>query len=504
MRDKLFREGLVIGIIILFVGASVASSVDDYVEKNEKLNSDIITFTTIDDTFIDQPAGPDLPRGDYDYMIVENAYGSTSGWEIDALVKFDLSAIPNNTTISSAKFCLYYYSWYANNPAGRSLNLYRIINSWNEETACWNLQPSYASQPCANSSVPSSTGMWMEWDVTNEVQNIINGQEDFYGWKIVDENYWGWFDIPQMFFRTKEFDYNFRPYIEIQGDNLPNIPPFEPSDPNPEDGAILVNSDTILSWNCGDPNGDPLTYDVYFGDTTSPLKVVSNQSDMTYDPLTLEYATTYYWNIVAWDNQNVSTSGLLWEFTTEYPQKLTFCPTDDTFIDQPVGPDLPRGDYDYMIVENKYGGDGSFYEIDVLIKFDVSSIPTNATISLVILKLYYYMWYANNPSGRDLYLYRITNNWNEETVTWNTQPSYTSQSSASSSVPLSTGMWIEWDVTEDVQDFIDGLQVNCGWTTGDGLIFHRHFSVLRNLVTLLAHVLKFMGATFPISPLMLL
>jgi hypothetical protein len=466
-KNYLIKRIVVVGIIILFFGVSVVSGIYNTVEKTEKLNIDIITFTTIDDTFIDQPAGPNLPRGDYEYMIVENAYGASSGWEIDALVKFDLSAFPNNTTISSAKFYLYYYSWYANNPAGRPLNLYRIISSWDEETACWNLQPSYASQPCANSPVPSSTGIWMEWNVTNEVQNIINGQEDFYGWKIVDDNYWGWYDIPQAFFRTKEFDYNFRPYLEIQGDNLPNIPPFEPSDPDPEDGAILVNTDTILSWNCDDPNGDPLTYDVYFGNTTSPSKIVSNQSDTVYNPGTLDYGTTYYWKIVAWDNLNVSTSGPLWEFTTEYPQKLTFHPTDDTFIDQPAGPDLPRGDYEYMIVENKYGADGSFYEIDVLIKFNVSPIPTNATISLVKLKLYYYMWYANNPSGRDLNLYRITNNWNEETVTWNTQPSYASQPSASSSVPLSTDIWMEWDVTKDVQDFIDGLQVNCGWKVTD-------------------------------------
>lgn len=215
MRNSWYKKGLVVGVIFLFIGTNVVSSVDNYVEKNEKLNRDIITLISIDDTFIDQPAGPSLPRGDYDYMIVENAYGASSGWEIDVLVNFDLSAIPNNAIISSAKFYMYYYFWYANYPGGRDLNLYRIISNWDEESACWNLQPSYASQSCANSPVPLSVDRWMEWDVTNELQNIINGQEDFYGWKIVDDNYWGMSNIPQVFFRTKESESNFRPYLEI-------------------------------------------------------------------------------------------------------------------------------------------------------------------------------------------------------------------------------------------------------------------------------------------------
>ena len=95
-----------------------------------------------------------------------------------------------------------------------------------------------------------------------------------------------------------------------------NQPPNAPSNPNPLDGAIDVTVNADLSWTGGDPNGDPVTYDVYFGTSSSPPKVVSNQSITTYDPGTMNYATLYYWKIVAWDNHGASASGSVWHFTT--------------------------------------------------------------------------------------------------------------------------------------------------------------------------------------------
>jgi len=95
-------------------------------------------------------------------------------------------------------------------------------------------------------------------------------------------------------------------------------PPNEPSDPDPEDGATDVDINADLSWNCSDPDGDDLTYDVYFeADDPTPDELVSNnQSGTTYDPGTMEYNTNYYWQIVAWDPYGFSTEGPVWDFTT--------------------------------------------------------------------------------------------------------------------------------------------------------------------------------------------
>jgi uncharacterized protein YciU (UPF0263 family) len=96
-----------------------------------------------------------------------------------------------------------------------------------------------------------------------------------------------------------------------------NSPPYTPSNPNPIDSATDIELDITLSWNGGDPDPDDIvTYDIYFSDNPSPQLVNNNQSEMTYHTSGLEYETTYYWKIVAWDNHGASTTGPIWSFTT--------------------------------------------------------------------------------------------------------------------------------------------------------------------------------------------
>jgi parallel beta-helix repeat protein len=98
-----------------------------------------------------------------------------------------------------------------------------------------------------------------------------------------------------------------------------NQPPYEPSNPFPEDGAHNVPiTGVILSWNCSDPDpGDTLRYCVYFErDDPTPNLVSNNQTGTTYNPGDLESYNTYYWKIVAWDNHGASTAGPVWHFST--------------------------------------------------------------------------------------------------------------------------------------------------------------------------------------------
>jgi hypothetical protein len=97
-----------------------------------------------------------------------------------------------------------------------------------------------------------------------------------------------------------------------------NIPPNQPSSPVPTNNTSNVSLTSDCSWTGGDLNtGDIVTYDVYFGTSSTPPRVVNNQSGTTYDPGTLNFITTYYWKIIAWDNHGASTRGPLWRFTTK-------------------------------------------------------------------------------------------------------------------------------------------------------------------------------------------
>ena len=112
--------------------------------------------------------------------------------------------------------------------------------------------------------------------------------------------------------------------------STPNNPPNKPNNPSPQDGATDVSVDTILQWTGGDiDEEDEVSYDVYFGTTSFPLKVSSNQSSISYDTGILNYNTKYYWRIVSWDNHGLSNEGLIWHFTTipQIPPTKNISPT---------------------------------------------------------------------------------------------------------------------------------------------------------------------------------
>jgi hypothetical protein len=92
--------------------------------------------------------------------------------------------------------------------------------------------------------------------------------------------------------------------------------PYVPSQPHPADGATNVDVNAGLSWTGGGSPGGTITYDVYFGTTNPPSKVASNQSATTYTPGPMEYNTSFYWKIVAWDQDSNTAQGPVWHFIT--------------------------------------------------------------------------------------------------------------------------------------------------------------------------------------------
>ena len=132
-----------------------------------------------------------------------------------------------------------------------------------------------------------------------------------------------------------------------------NYPPEPPSSPIPEDGAENQSIEIDLSWTCTDPEGYPLTYDIYFGTEATPPIVITGQAQTTYDPGTLEYYTEYFWKIVAKDDHSNTTEGAVWSFTTieNYTPEQPSSPIpEDGAVNQSLETDLswtctdPEGD----------------------------------------------------------------------------------------------------------------------------------------------------------------
>jgi len=108
--------------------------------------------------------------------------------------------------------------------------------------------------------------------------------------------------------------------IDSDGDGVVDetvftTPPDVPSSPSPSDSAANILVDIVLNWTGGDPDGDNVTYKVYFGTDENPPLVSDNQTETSYSP-SLEYGTKYYWRVVARDEHGIATEGPVWQFTT--------------------------------------------------------------------------------------------------------------------------------------------------------------------------------------------
>jgi formylglycine-generating enzyme required for sulfatase activity len=119
--------------------------------------------------------------------------------------------------------------------------------------------------------------------------------------------------------------------------------PLVPSDPTPANGAVKQSLLVDLSWTGGHPDGDPVTYDVYFEseDSTPDVLVSDDQPWTTYSPGVLKYDTRYYWQIIAQDQYGVSTDGPVWVFTTIPAQNQPpYVPSNPTPADGAAGQNL--------------------------------------------------------------------------------------------------------------------------------------------------------------------
>lgn len=97
-----------------------------------------------------------------------------------------------------------------------------------------------------------------------------------------------------------------------------NNPPGAFSLTYPANGAINIPHDDILiTWETStDPDGDPVTYDVILSTSTTPTTVVSSaQAGTSFNPVLLR-GNTYYWKVVAKDDQGGTRESETWSFTT--------------------------------------------------------------------------------------------------------------------------------------------------------------------------------------------
>ena len=172
-----------------------------------------------------QPSSQDVTiysETNYNHLTYMSVIGRSAG-AMRCLVQFDLSMIPRGSTIHSANLSLYYLAWDQNDPAGRIYWAYRVNQSWLETSATWNTYDGthlwttpgsdYTTAGGASAVVPSSTNMWMTWNVTDIVKAWIEERQPNDGFVVRDGNETG-STIIQSFFSTHEASSN-QPLLEV-------------------------------------------------------------------------------------------------------------------------------------------------------------------------------------------------------------------------------------------------------------------------------------------------
>jgi hypothetical protein len=135
--------------------------------------------TDVKDTFIYD--GSSSPVGDWGLLLANE----TSTFDQRILIEFtDLSALSYGSTINSALLGLYRYDADASgNPV--TLDAYQITSSW-AETVIYSTQPSYNSTIESSVTLSGTADGWYEWDLTNLVQQWVDGSVPNYGVAIFD------------------------------------------------------------------------------------------------------------------------------------------------------------------------------------------------------------------------------------------------------------------------------------------------------------------------------
>ena len=146
-------------------------------------------------------------------------------------------------------------------------------------------------------------------------------------------------------------------------------------------------------------------------------------------------------------------------------QTQTFFPDADAYVASgPNWRDNPRGKSGGLFVGYE-AGIWNLNKTRSLLHFDLSSLGNNIRITRAELRLYYtYALYLQENEQLRLKAYPLTAPWNEETVTWNTQPPYDSQHlMGQTDVSTQVGTWITWNLDPNVvQDWIQHPNRNYG------------------------------------------
>jgi hypothetical protein len=219
------------------------------------------------------------------------------------------------------------------------------------------------------------------------------------------------------------------------------------------DVYVLEEGDSaILSWSVTD------------ADTVTINQGIGNVSLSGSTSVTPTETTTYTLTAI----NNAGTSTAIFTITVNpvfiIIQTITIQPGQakgkDAMVicDDESGPNNNNfGDKDDLFIGNNPDFDAV---ARAYLQFDLSEIPNNAVIVSACLKLYQAK--TGGSEGFIISVHRVSQSWQEDTITWNNQPNYHNMPESTTSVILGEETWLSWDITTLLLEWLDGSTVNYG------------------------------------------
>ncbi len=203
-------------------------------------------------------------------------------------------------------------------------------------------------------------------ETQNELFHAANLKENtqYYWFIISSDDYGGWNKSRSWVFTTKS----------NSGNNPPNLPFNE----FPENGEVINSNNILISWECTDPEGDKILYDIYIDDKL----IKSYHPENSYAVDSLEYEKNYSWKITARDEKGAETGvnslqgDNRWYFYTKKPAGL---PPDKPVL---VYPPDNLSDIPSELLLRWHGNDSENDELEHIVYFTENIADTNDNSSI--------------------------------------------------------------------------------------------------------------------------